>query len=461
MPSPPTSTRPCGRRLAFVLACVPFLLQTHSSTSIAPWERRRVAVQITRGCEQRLRRLAESGAQFAGTSVFQEEVLKVSYDAEPGTVAAAFGPTGKAAVAVGLYDPDSPIRLRLVSHGARQTPLDGAWLRGAVATAVAERTALFSGAETTGYRLVNGENDGLPGLVVDRYGGTLVAKAYAGSWLPWACEVAAALEEACSASFAVERVVLLLSRELSKMPKAERLGLTHGDVLLGAPLARGGEVEFVENGISFGCDPVNGQKTGFFLDQRDNRARVATLVAAQPGCRVLNVFSYTGGFSLYAADGGAREVTSVDLSRAAIDAVDANFARNAQRRPRIGAARHEGLAGDAFELMEGLRRDGRQFELVIVDPPAFAQRERHVEAALVAYAKLARAAVQLTAPGGTVLLASCSSRVSADEFHATVEAAARQLGRPLDVFERTAHACDHPVRASGCTPYLKATFARV
>lgn len=184
------------------------------------------------------------------------------------------------------------------------------------------------------------------------------------------------------------------------------------------------------------------------------------LAQRSPGARVLNVFSYTGGFSLYAADGGAAAVTSVDASRAAIDAIERNWARNAHR-PAIAAARHEGIADDAFSAMEALRQARRQFEIVIVDPPSFAQRERHVDAALAAYAKLARAAVLLAAPGGSVLLASCSARVTADAFHSAVEKGARQAGRPLEVQARRGHACDHPVRAAGATPYLKATLARV
>lgn len=435
-----------------------------------PWAQRRVAVHVTRGCEQRLRRLAEQGAPFTAGAVYQEEVLRVSYAAEPGTVAVVYGPGDKGkgnapAAAVGLYDPLSPVRLRLVQHGATSTPLDEAWVRAAVARAVAERAAAFAhlrgAAETTGHRLVNGENDGLPGLVVDRYGGTAVVKLYAGAWLPWAAAVVRALEAACAPpSFALERVVLLLSRELAQLPAEQRLGLAHGDVLAGAPLPASGEVPFAENGLAFGCEPVLGQKTGFFLDQRDNRELVRALAAASPGCRVLNVFSYTGGFSLYAADGGAAAVTSVDASRAAIDAVERNWARNAHR-PAVAASAHEGIADDAFAAMEALRRAGRQFEIVVVDPPSFAQRERHVEAALAAYAKLARAAVLLAAPGGSVLLASCSARVSADAFHSAVESGARQAGRPLEVRSRMGHACDHPVRAAGATPYLKATLACV
>jgi len=440
-----------------------------------PWERRRVAVHVTRGCEQRLRRLADERAPFTGAAVYQEEVLRVSYSAEPGTVAAIFGPgdsakagrRNAAATAVGLYDPLSPVRVRLVEHGATAAPLDGEWVRRAIGRAAAERHAAFcaphtaplaAAERTTGFRIVNGENDGLPGLVIDRYGGTFVLKLYAGAWLPWVSAAVRALEHACAPD--LERTVLLLSRELAQLPAAARLGLTHGDVLSGLPLPASGEVAFEENGLSFGCEPVVGQKTGFFLDQRDNRALVRALATRAPGARVLNVFSYTGGFSLYAADGGASHVTSIDASRAAIDAVERNWARNAHR-PAVAAATHVGIAADAFEAMDGLWREKREFELVVVDPPSFAQRERHVDAALAAYAKLARAAVMLAAPGGLVLLASCSAKVAPDAFHAAVEAAARQAGRPLEVEARLGHACDHPVRAAGATPYLKATLARV
>lgn len=261
-------------RCALVLALACGSEPTDAAVAHRPWEQRRVAVHVTRGCEQRLRRLAAEGASFTGATIFQEEVLRVSYDAEPGTVAAVFGPGGKgggkanvAAAAVGLYDPLSPLRLRLVQHGASPTPLDEHWVRQAIARAAAERFAQFASANraeaTTGYRLVNGENDGLPGLVVDRYGGTLVVKLYAGAWLPWVDAVVRALEAACAPpSLKLERVVLLLSRELAQLPPAQRLGLGHGDILAGAQLPASGEVCFEENGIVFGCEPVVGQKTG-------------------------------------------------------------------------------------------------------------------------------------------------------------------------------------------------------
>jgi 23S rRNA (cytosine1962-C5)-methyltransferase len=213
-------------------------------------------------------------------------------------------------------------------------------------------------------------------------------------------------------------------------------------------------VIFDENGLRFEVDPVRGQKTGFFLDQRDNRARVEALAA---GARVLNVFAYTGGFSLYAARGGARAVTSLDLSALALAAAERNFALN-RALPAVAAAQHELLAGDAFDALAELARARRTFDLVIVDPPAFAKRQAEVERALAAYARLTRLALAVTRPGGTLVIASCSSRVSAAAFYDAVLAAAAQAGRPLRELARTGHALDHPVRfAEG--EYLKCLFA--
>lgn len=430
--------------------------------SIRPWEHRRVAVHVTRACERRLlSSAAVVGDGFTAAVVFQEEVQRTSYDdVPPGTVGICFGPSGKKALAVGLFDPVSPLRVRVLALGATSAPIDSAWVGRTIARAAAERGALFDNhcdEATTGYRLVNGEHDGLPGLVVDRYGDTLVAKCYSAAWLPWREEVAAALVDACPVA---QRVVLLQSREIARLAHDARAGASHGDVLRGAPLPADGRVRFRENGLEFACQPVDGQKTGFFLDQRENRARVRTLVQRAGASAVLNVFAYTGGFSLYAADGGAAAVTSVDLAARAIADCERNWALNAHR-PAIRAASHEGVVADAFEAMDRLRADGRRFDLAVVDPPAFAQRERHVPKALGAYSALARAAVQLVEPGGRVLLASCSARVGSDAFLDAVRRGAQAAGRPLRVEDVTGHAADHPVRAHGATPYLKGVFATV
>jgi 23S rRNA (cytosine1962-C5)-methyltransferase len=229
-------------------------------------------------------------------------------------------------------------------------------------------------------------------------------------------------------------------------------GLNDGVILSGPPLD--GPVIFCENGLRFEADPVRGQKTGFFLDQRENRARVEKLAS---GKTVLDVFACTGGFSVYAARGGARAIVSVDVSRPALAAAARNFGLNRDSLS-VAAAKHEALAKDAFEALARLGRDGRRFDLVIVDPPAFAKKRAEVERALAAYGRLTRLGLGVLQPDGTLVMASCSNKVSSDEFFATVHRAATQAGRPLREIERTGHPLDHPV-AFKEGAYLKCLFA--
>ncbi|MFT5130064.1 MAG: 23S rRNA (cytosine1962-C5)-methyltransferase, partial [Rhodothermales bacterium] len=221
-----------------------------------------------------------------------------------------------------------------------------------------------------------------------------------------------------------------------------------GMILCGEPLD--GPVIFHENGIAFEAEPVCGQKTGFFLDQRDNRARVGQLAK---GLDVLNVFAYTGGFSLYAARGGATSVTCLDISKPALAAGERNFALNDENTP------HECIAADAFDGLAEFALEGRKFGMVILDPPSFARSQREIERALKAYRRLAGLGLAVLARGGVLVAASCSARVSADDFFATVHSAAAGAKRPLQEIERTSHAMDHPIGFPEGA-YLKCVFAR-
>jgi 23S rRNA (cytosine1962-C5)-methyltransferase len=211
---------------------------------------------------------------------------------------------------------------------------------------------------------------------------------------------------------------------------------------------------FLENGLCFEADPIRGQRTGFYLDQRDNRARVEKLA---DGKTVLNVFAYTGGFAVYAARGGASHILSVDASAPALQVATRNLARN-RRMPAVAAASHDILVGDAFKVLPRLAEDGRRFDMVIVDPPAFAQKAEQEAQALSAYARLTRLSLGVLQSGGILVQASCSSRVSAETFFETVHHAAVRAGRPLRELERTAHALDHPIGFKEGA-YLKCLFA--
>ncbi len=378
--------------------------------------------------------------------LFESGIREQSHEGRPGDLGVVFDQARKF-LAIGLYDPHSPIRLRVL-HAGRPKSIDAAFFA-ARFTELAARRAALAGTATDGYRLVHGDNEGLGGLVVDRYAETLVIKLYTSAWLPHLRTALPGLLEACPA----ERVVLRWGRD-ARARADEVYGLEDGTVIFGPELD--GEIVFRENGLRFGCDPVHGQKTGFFLDQRDNRASVAELTR---GSSVLNVFSYSGGFSLYAARGGARHVVSLDRSRPALEAAERNFALN-QGDPAIVAAKHETLQGDAFECLRELDRARRGFDVVVIDPPAFAKRASEIQRALGAYAGLVERGLALVRPGGVLVMASCSARVAANDFFTLVHRVSAQAGRPLDEFRRSGAPLDHPVGFPEGA-YLKCLFARV
>ena len=413
-----------------LLTASPFL------SSLPKAAERRIALHVTRDGERALR----AGHPW----LFDNSIERQSQAGKPGDLAVAFDHKRRF-LAIGLYDPTSPLRLRVLQHAVPAT-IDQTWFLAQLQRAAQRRAPLLDG-QTTGYRLVHGENDQLPGLVVDRYAETLVIKLYTAAWIPHLANLLAALLVVQPA----QQVVLRLSRALQKAPE-HLYGLADGIPLLGSTVTE--PVVFLEHGLRFEADPIHGQKTGFFLDQRENRARVEQLAA---GKRVLNVFAYNGGFSLYAARGGARQVASLDSSRPALAAAERNFALN-RSIPTVAAATHQLLAGDAFLLMAQMAAAGERFDLVIIDPPAFAKQQAEVERALSAYAQLTRLGLGVLSPGGTLVLASCSSRVSSEAFVATVTQAAAQLNRPLHIFAQTAHAVDHPIGfAEGA--YLKCLYA--
>lgn len=384
-------------------------------------ERKRLALRVTAAAERALR----GGHPW----LFAEGITKQSHNGRSGDIAVIFDRKNRF-LAAGLYDPASPIRVRVLQLGEGVT-IDGDWLAGRVETAVLRRTSHFDDS-TTGYRLVHGENDGLPGLVVDKYGHTLVIKLYTAAWVPHLPPVLGQLE-----ALKPERMVLRLSRAVQG-EKEELHGLRDGQHLQGQPTDG---VRFLENGLWFEADVVRGQKTGFFLDQRENRARLEGLTA---GKSVLNVFAYTGGFSLYAARGGARRVVSVDLSQPALATAVRNFTLN-QHLANVANAEHELLLGDAFRAMDQLA-DGRQrFDVVVIDPPAFAKRQSEVAGALGSYGRLARLGARLLRPGGQLVTASCSSRVAAADFFRAVEQGAGAENRALRHITHTFHAIDHPI----------------
>ena len=248
-----------------------------------------------------------------------------------------------------------------------------------------------------------------------------------------------------------ERLVLRLSRNIQSLAEKE-FNLREGQMLIGD--APQGPVVFLETGIRFEAEVIRGQKTGFFLDQRENRRRVETLAA---GRDVLNAFSFSGGFSLYAARGGARSTTDLDISSHALDSARRNFALNAAN-PHIAACRHECAQADTFDWLAASPR--ADFDLVILDPPSLAKREAERAGAIQAYRRLTLLGLPRLRPGGILVAASCSAHVSAPEFHDAVLDALRSSRRKFVELVRTAHAPDHPATFPEAQ-YLKCVFARL
>lgn len=398
----------------------------------------RIALRVSAAAERSIRQ----GHPW----VFNGSISDQSHSGIPGDLAVIFD-SKRQFMAIGLYDPTSSIRVRILQKG-KPAMIGTAWFEEKIKTAAAIRAPLIK-QDTNGYRLVHGENDGLPGLVIDRYAETLVVKLYTAAWVPHLKDVCTALAEVQP----FERLILRLNRSLNKQAKY-LYGLTDGMKLAGQTPED--LILFKENGLRFECDPIHGQKTGFFLDQRENRIRVKAL---SKGKSVLNVFSYTGGFSIYAADGGAKEVVSVDFSGPATEATLRNIEHN-QDHPNVHAANFETINQDAFEVLAQMKVEHRRFDMVILDPPMFAQNQAQIETALAAYRRLTHLGLDVLKPGGVLVQASCSSRVDAVDFFDAIHRSAKEAGRSLNEIEQTGHALDHPITFKEGA-YLKCLFATV
>ena len=369
--------------------------------------------------------------------LFADSIREPSREADCGELAVIYD-RNNAFLAVGLFDPDSPIRVRVL-HAGKPQNIDADWWRKNLEQALARRAGLFD-QQTTGYRCINGESDHWPALVVDRYDQTLVVKIYSGIWFSRLAEIIALFK----ATLPNERIVLRLSRNIQVA--AKKHGFSDGDIVSGAALK--GVVVFMESGLLFEADVLRGQKTGFFLDQRENRKIVESLAKDR---KVLNAFSFSGGFSVYAARGGATSVTDLDISGHALESANRNFALN-----RL-ASRHETIQADTFEWLQG--NEQRRFDLIVLDPPSLAKREAERSEAIRAYRKLSSGGIDHLLPGGILVSASCSAHVSAEEFFNAVREAARASGRKFQELQTTRHAPDHHASFKEAE-YLKCIYIR-
>jgi 23S rRNA (cytosine1962-C5)-methyltransferase len=340
-------------------------------------------------------------------------------------------------VARGYYDPLSPIAVRVLTRDPAEAvgPL---FFRRRVARAVALRRAFvpFSEGDTDCCRLVHGEGDGLPGVIVDLYGKIAVLKLYSAGLAPHRD----ALLEALRGEVALEGIY---GRDQEGPGGASDEGEdgdddeapAKGRVLWGREPPE--LIVVHEHGTKLAVDVRTGQKTGLFLDQRENRFALRRYAK---GRRCLNCFSFTGGFSVQAALGGAREVTSVDRDGEALKLARRSFELNG-----LDPSRHHFVVSDVLEHLARKKAEGARYDLIVLDPPAFAKTQKAVPAALDGYASLHRAALQLLPPGGILATASCSARVSAEEFSGAIKEAAGKVGADLQLLEERRQPPDHPV----------------
>ena len=357
--------------------------------------------------------------------------------AEPGSPALLLDNTRGRPIAVGFYDPTSGVAFR-VCKVDEPFRLNDDWAEAQFQQAWSLRQRLFDDT-TTGYRIFNGEGDGLPGLVCDRYADVAVIKLDG---------------PAASAFWDIDEIAQWLVKHVGVTAVVERRKQRgrEGRWLIGSP--RSEPIEFIEHGMKFTADVVNGQKTGFFLDQRENRRTMRTLCK---DAKVLNVFSYTGGFSVAAGVSGAARVTSIDTAEPAITAANAHWLLNG-----LSEESHIGVVADAFEFLDAARLKRRKWDVVIIDPPAFAPSEASVNRAISAYRKLAFNGAAVTDRGGLLALASCSSHIDEPTFLEACEEGLSEAHRRAILLAIHSQPADHPTPlAMPEFRYLKFVLMRV
>lgn len=374
----------------------------------------------------KLRPKAERMVKKRHPWVFEDSITKQNTEGKSGDVVVIYDTKKNKFLACGLFDPNSPIRIKLLQFG-KPAKLDSDFFKNRIDTIFAIRNNLLI-TDTNSYRFVYGEADGLPGLIADVYADVLVVKIYSAIWFPYLKDILPHL----LAKSNCKTIVLRLSRNVQK--SKENINLKDGQVIYGD--LENNVVVFKEHGVHFSANVIYGHKTGYFLDHRENRKRVGALSKDKT---VLDVFSYAGGFSVHALANGAKEVTSLDISAQALEMA----VQNGKLNEYSGA--HKTMAVDAFIGLHDLIKQGNTFDVVVIDPPSFAKSAKEIDKAMHSYSRLARLGTSLTKKGGLLILASCSSRVDADTFFDICEAEIQNGSRKFKVLDRTFHDSDHPV----------------
>lgn len=387
----------------------------------------------------KLKNIAEVNVKKGHPWIFSNSIERINKEGKAGDIVILFDQRKNKPFAVGLFDPYSPIRIKVL-YNQGPVKIDNAFFENKIQKAYLHRKPLLE-KDVNAYRLLFGENDGMPGLIVDIYNKVGVIKVYSAIWLPY-LEV---LLEPIAKVSGVKSLIVRWSRQLQalEMPYKE------GAVIYGE--LNDSLVQFTEYGVHFETDVILGHKTGFFLDHRENRYKVGQMAKEKT---VLDVFSYTGGFSTHALAGGAKEVTSLDISKQALELAKQNASLN------VHSGVHETIAGDAFEELARLIRQKQKYDIVIIDPPSFAKNEKEIFVAKKKYAQLAEMGLALTRSNGVLLLASCSSRITQEEFLQIHSNVFKNLRTKLTLVETTAHAVDHPIGFEEGA-YLKSAYYKI
>jgi len=374
-------------------------------------------------------KLNAKGEQFVVKGhpwVFSNSIVKINDNAKTGDLSIVFSKNKNKVIGIGLYDAHSPIRIKMIHQAETKVEINAAFFHQKIQIAFHKRSELFQ-TNTNSYRLLFGENDGFPGLIADVYNQVLVVKLYSEIWLPYLDSILKSLQEVSKA----KTIVMRLSRGLKL---SQNHAIKDGEVVYG--LLENEVVEFVEHDVNFSANVIKGHKTGYFLDHRDNRRRVGKLSKNKT---VLDVFSYAGGFSVHALANGAKEVTSLDISKQALDIARQNGKLNNY------SGKHKTISGDAFIEMKSLIQNGKTYDVVVIDPPSFAKQQSEIELAKKKYAQLAELGEQLTAKEGLLVLASCSSRILAQSFFDLNAQVLNSKSRLFETLLKTKHDIDHPV----------------
>lgn len=370
----------------------------------------------------------EKSVRLGHPWIFAGAVERVEGQPGPGETVELRAANGEF-LAQAAYSPASQIRARIWTHKETE-PVDPDFLARRLDAALALRETLLPEAargSRSALRLVHGESDGFPGFVVDRYGDWLVLQALSAGAERWKNDFSAVLE-------ARTGITQIFERSDADVRKLEGLTETRGPLRGEAPA---GPVWIEEHGLRYAVDLVSGQKTGFYIDQRDNRRRVGELAH---GREALNCFCYTGGFTLNLLSGGASRVLSIDSSAEALSQAGENLAAN-----RLPADRAEWLEADVFQALRKLRDQARSFDLIVLDPPKFAPTAAQAERASRGYKDINLLAFKLLRPGGILVTFSCSGGISADLFQKIVAGAALDAGVEAQVVEHLGPGLDHPV----------------